>query len=73
MESDKTLNMTNHCSYVQWVPQSDVVVAQNGLNLCVWYNTDFIDQITQFPIQGDVQMVLRDENQTEVIVLVSFF
>ena len=27
-------------SYVQWVPDSDVVVAQSRSNLCVWYHTD---------------------------------
>uniref|UniRef100_A0A7E4USX7 WD_REPEATS_REGION domain-containing protein n=1 Tax=Panagrellus redivivus TaxID=6233 RepID=A0A7E4USX7_PANRE len=66
--SEKSMNMINFCSYVQWVPKSDVVVAQSGDQLCVWYNTDHVEQVTQIPIQGDVDMVLRDNNRTEVQV-----
>lgn len=64
--------MINFCSYVQWVPKSDVVVAQSGENLSVWYNTDLVEQLVQIPIQGDVEMVLRDMNRTEVIVQVGY-
>ncbi|KAH7719861.1 IKI3 protein [Aphelenchoides avenae] len=70
IDSETTTNMINFCSYVQWVPQSDVVVAQSNDQLCVWYNTDHVDQVIQTPVQGDVEMVLRDQNRTEVIVQV---
>lgn len=87
VNSKQTRNLLNYSSYVQWVPQSDVIVAQSGDNLCIWYNYDESESINnlnsntvlskqnaiRFPIQGDVEMVLRDENHTEVIVLVSFF
>ena len=39
------------CSYVQWVPGSDVVVAQNRGNLCIWYSIDSPESITMFPIK----------------------
>lgn len=77
------------CSYVQWVPQSDVIVAQSGPQLCVWYNSDVngdsgggpsnsppamsSTHVVRWPILGDVESVVRDENRTEVIVLVGFF
>lgn len=41
----------NYCSYVQWVPGSDVVVAQNRSNICVWYNIDSPERVTMFPIK----------------------
>ena len=41
----------NYCTYVQWVPLSDVVVAQNRGNLCVWYNIDSPQRVTMFPIK----------------------
>ena len=41
----------NYCTYVQWVPLSDVVVAQNRGNLCVWYNIDSPERVTMFPIK----------------------
>ena len=37
--------------HVQWVPQSDVVVAQNRGNLCVWYSIDNPERVTVFPIK----------------------
>lgn len=31
-------SLLDFCQYVQWVPGSDVVVAQSRSNLCVWYS-----------------------------------
>ncbi|XP_040282805.1 intraflagellar transport protein 172 homolog [Bufo bufo] len=58
----------NYCSYVQWVPGSDVVVAQNRSNLCVWYNIDSPERVTMFPLKGDIVELERSEGKTEVIV-----
>uniref|UniRef100_A0A0N4ZD27 WD_REPEATS_REGION domain-containing protein n=1 Tax=Parastrongyloides trichosuri TaxID=131310 RepID=A0A0N4ZD27_PARTI len=62
-------SLINYCSYIQWVPNSDVVVAQSDENLCVWYSTDQPDQVTLIPIKGDVEDVIRDDKKTEVIVV----
>jgi len=43
--------LLSFCSYVQWVPGSDVVVAQNRGNLCIWYSIDSPESITMFPIK----------------------
>lgn len=43
--------MLSFCSYVQWVPGSDVVVSQNRGNLCVWYNIDSPERATMFPLR----------------------
>ena len=51
LESQTRTALLNYCSYVQWVPQSDVVVAQNRSNLCVWYNIEMPDKITMFPLK----------------------
>lgn len=60
--------LLNFCTYVQWVPNSDVVVAQNRNNLCVWYNILAHDQITIQNIKGDIEEIERTEGKTEVIV-----
>lgn len=60
--------LLNFCTYVQWVPNSDVVVAQNRTNLCVWYNINATDQITIQPIKGDIEEIERVEGRTEVVV-----
>lgn len=38
-------------AFPQWVPLSDVVVAQNQGSLCIWYNIDNPDKVTTFPIK----------------------
>jgi len=63
----KTTLLT-YCSYVQWVPGSDVVVAQSRGNLCIWYNVDAPDKVTTIPIQGEVEEIQRIDGVTEVRV-----
>jgi intraflagellar transport protein 172 len=60
--------LLNYCSYVQWVPKSDVVVAQSRQNLNVWYNIDDPDKVTVYSIKGEVVEIERNEGKTEVIV-----
>ena len=49
--TEKRITVLNYCTYVQWVPGSDVVVAQNRSNLCVWYNIDAPEKVTMSPIK----------------------
>ncbi len=44
----KSSTLLSHCSYVQWVPESDVVVAQSRSSLCVWYNIAAPDKVTSY-------------------------
>lgn len=37
-------SLLGFCQYVQWVPGSDVVVAQSRGKLCVWYNINSPDR-----------------------------
>jgi intraflagellar transport protein 172 len=60
--------LLNYCSYVQWVPESDVVVAQNRTDLCVWYSIDNPDKVSVVPIKGEVEGIERTNGKTEVIV-----
>lgn len=53
---------------MSWVPNSDVVVAQNRNNLCVWYSIEEPDKVTMYQIKGDVETIQRSEGKTEVIV-----
>lgn len=43
--------LVHYCTYVQWVPGSDVVVAQSRGNLCIWYSIDSPERVTMFPIK----------------------
>ena len=62
------VTLLSSCTYVQWVPGSDVVVAQSRNNLCVWYNIYAPDKVTSYEIKGDIEDIERAEGKTEVIV-----
>jgi len=62
------VTMLNYCNYVQWVPDSDVVVAQNRGNLCVWYSINAPDRVTLHEIKGDIEDIERSNGRTCVIV-----
>jgi len=62
------VQLLNFCTYVQWVPGSDVIVAQNRGSLCVWYNVNAPDQMSIHAIKGDVEDIERTGGRTEVIV-----
>lgn len=66
--TQKRSQLLSYCTYVQWVPSSDVVVAQNRGNLCVWYNIRAPDRVTLHAIKGDIEEIERAEGKTEVIV-----
>ncbi|OQS01442.1 intraflagellar transport protein [Achlya hypogyna] len=68
METQTRSTLLNYCNYVQWVPDSDVVVAQNRANLYVWYNIRSPDKATIYQIKGDVEQIERANGRTEVIV-----
>ena len=68
LELQTRTQLLNFCTYVQWVPNSDVVVAQNRSNLCIWYNIHAPDQITIHAIKGDIEEIERSEKGTAVIV-----
>ena len=61
-------SILNYCTYVQWIPGSDVVVAQSRDNMCVWYNIDAPERVTMLPIKGDIVDVIREDGKTEVVV-----
>ena len=61
--------LLSYCSYAQWVPDSDVVVAQNRNNLCVWYSIEHPERTYIIQIKGDVEDIERNaEGRTVVVV-----
>ncbi|CAL8090514.1 unnamed protein product [Calicophoron daubneyi] len=68
-DSGTKTTLLNLCSYVQWVPQSDVVVAQSRDTLCIWYNIDATDRVSTVPLKGgDIVDIVRQSGKTEVLV-----
>lgn len=46
--------------FVQWVIQSDVVVAQSDKNLEIWYNIDMPEHKTLMTVRGEVTEIVRE-------------
>lgn len=53
--------------FVQWVIQSDVVVAQTDSNLEIWYNIDMPEHKTLLPVRGEVVEIIRGNVSTESV------
>jgi len=68
IEQQSKVTLLNYCNYVQWVPDSDVVVAQNRGQLCVWYSINAPDRVTLHEIKGDIEDIERSNGRTCVIV-----
>lgn len=66
--STTRITLLQLCSYVQWVPKADVVVAQSRTDLHVWYSVDTPDKATVFSIKGDVVDIERTSGRTVVII-----
>eukprot|EP00697_Spironema_sp_BW2_P009375 gnl/Spiro4/24229_TR12030_c0_g1_i1.p1 gnl/Spiro4/24229_TR12030_c0_g1~~gnl/Spiro4/24229_TR12030_c0_g1_i1.p1 ORF type:complete len:1700 (+),score=346.14 gnl/Spiro4/24229_TR12030_c0_g1_i1:76-5175(+) len=60
--------LLSFCNYVQWVPQSDVCVAQSREQLFVWYSIDEPDRPTILPIKGEAVEIERGGGKTSVLV-----
>ncbi|XP_055687572.1 intraflagellar transport protein 172 homolog [Lutzomyia longipalpis] len=64
--SSRKQTLLGKVSFVQWVIQSDVAVAQSDSNLVIWYNIDMPEHVTILPIRGEVLDVIREDGKTEV-------
>ncbi len=60
------LTHSNRRRFTQWVPGSDVLVAQGRGVLCIWYNPDAPDRVTSVPIKGDIETIESAAGRTEV-------
>lgn len=67
--SSSSVTLLPFCSFAQWIPQSDAVVAQSKDNISIWYNIEAIDRVTTLPLQGgDIVGVDRNGGKTELII-----
>lgn len=60
--------MLTGVSFASWVLGSDVVVAQTGQTLAVWYNVDAPEVATLIPVRGDAIDIVREDGRTSITV-----
>ena len=56
------------CSYAQWVPEANVIVAQSKKSLYVWYSPNSPDDVKVREIEGDVVDIARKGTKTAVSI-----
>ena len=64
----KKVTLVSFCNFVQWVKNSDVLVAQNSKNLYVWYNIDNYTSPELMTVKGNVELVERRKGKIEVFI-----
>jgi intraflagellar transport protein 172 len=60
--------LLDYCVFMQWVPDSEVIVAQNRHSLVIWYSSDYPEKKNEHPIKGNVLDVRRASGKTNVII-----
>lgn len=68
ISTTKKQTLLGKVSFVQWVIQSDVAVAQSDANLAIWYNIDMPEHVTLMPIRGEAIEVVREDVSTDLVV-----
>lgn len=69
--SSKKQTLLGKVSFVQWVIQSDVAVAQSDASLAVWYNIDMPEHVTMISVRGEAMEVVR-EGVSKVTYLIKY-
>lgn len=59
--TSKKQTLLGKVSFVQWVPSSDVTIAQSDANLAIWYNIDLPEHVTIVTVRGEIYDVIREE------------
>ena len=66
INENKKITLIVNCNFVQWVPNTQVLIAQNNKNLYVWYNIDIFLEPKIYTINGNVENVQRKNGKIEV-------
>lgn len=69
LNSNQKNTLLDYCAFFKWVPESEVLVAQNRNSLCVWYSSECPEKVNIYPIKGVVLDVKREPGKTNVVIL----
>lgn len=69
LATSKKQTLLGKVSFVQWVAQSDVAVAQSDTHLAVWYNIDVPEHVTIMSVRGEIVEVVRNKVITDFSAL----
>ena len=64
----KNVAILNLCSFVQWVPNTEILVAQSHQDLFVWYNLDNYQNPQVKPINGIIDSIAKNKGKIEIYI-----
>jgi len=64
----KNVTLLNLCSFVQWVPNTEILVAQSHQDLFVWYNLDNYQNPQVKPINGIIDSIAKNKGKIEIYI-----
>ena len=67
-EPYKNITILNLCSFVQWVPNTEILVAQSHQDLFVWYNLDNYQNPQVKPINGIIDSIAKNKGKIEIYI-----
>lgn len=68
LEENKITNLLSFCSYVQWIPNTEILVARDRNNLIVWYSVDALENFKTYSIKGEIDKItIKEDKRVEVL------
>lgn len=67
-EPYKSITILNLCSFVQWVPNTEILVAQSHQDLFIWYNLDNYQNPQVKPINGVIDSIAKNKGKIEIYI-----
>ena len=64
----KSITILNLCSFAQWVPNTEILVAQSRQDLFVWYNLDNYQNPQVKPINGIIDSIAKNKGKIEIYI-----
>lgn len=61
-------HLVSHCTYAQWVPSTNAIVAQSKTSMSVWYNAKYFDNPVTREIEGDITGIICEDGRIQVLV-----
>lgn len=68
VHNGKKTTLLSLCTFMQWVPNTDVLVAQSGRKLYVWYDVETFQNPKTILINGNVEDVQKNRGKYEVYI-----
>lgn len=68
LASQERRTLLANCTYAQWVPAADVIVAQDRAKLHIWYSVRDPDRVSTHKISGDAESIERVGGKTRVVI-----